>query len=58
MKSYTKPSMTIAMFGMTDIATASDTYTEDAGKSNVENAQEYLKTTGGNPGNVLNFVGE
>ena len=58
MKDYTKPSINIARFGMTDIVTASDNYTADANKSNVENAQEYLKTTGGNPGNVLNFVGE
>ena len=57
MKSYTKPNMNIARFGMTDIVTASE-YQENAGITNVENAQKYLQSTGGNPGNVLNFVGE
>ena len=55
MKDYTKPSINIARFGMTDIVTASE-YQEDAGITNVENAQKYLQSTGGNPKTVMDFT--
>ena len=56
MKEYTKPNMNIARFSVTDIVTTSDKFNEDPTKTNVENAQKYLQSTGGNLKTVMDFT--
>ncbi len=56
MKEYTKPNMNIARFSVTDIVTTSDKFNEDPTKMNIENAQKYLQSTGGNPKTVMDFT--
>ena len=58
MKDYTKPSINIASFGVTNIVTTSDTYKEDAGKTNQANAEAYLATDFANTNTVMSFIEE
>ena len=56
MKDYTKPSINIASFGVTNIVTTSDTYKEDAGKTNQANAEAYLSTDFAKTNTVMSFM--
>ena len=58
MNDYTKPSINIASFGVTNIVTTSDTYKEDAGITNQANAAAYLATDFAKTNTVISFMDE